>query len=457
MPSPYFSEKQQDGESRTAYNAKARQFNNKVYAQRDRERHLASPIGEFETRLKKIQDGNTVDGFQQFESPVFSGPSNADAPDRSVSDSMWDELNTYNPSATKLRNPRANKVSLQMGDETMTDSQRDEVIGHAARQHVQGQPLRATINGKSYEMPQSGPRVSTAKAKSYLALVQQEKDAALRREAEEHARIRADRKDKIAEDTAQANLDWVKTQQQGYVDDRKYNRGRDAANDMFADAARAKAAHFASTAHDRERLQRLIDDPNTDPYKKADLERRLAALNMTESSGPIQSNLVTGRVANALNKSVDLANDPTYAPTKTDLDKYAIAQKRNALDATIQNQNIIKDTISLDPELSTAMDGVRTDLARIQKEGLNNKIGRWLDNAVTAVGRGVGFNNPYKDFELSDPQVKWVSKSVDQLAAMVAQKTGQSLAAAKAFVLQDLRKSAAGDDAAATQIQNAMR
>ncbi len=131
---------------------------------------------------------------------------------------------------TVLDNDRAGRVAIT-GNEAMTPAQRSRVVDMARAEQGYKRPLTGTnlTTGESFVMPAGGPRVSQAKAKSFLDLAAQE-DAQAAAKAEKDRAFQAEQTARQAAADRQARLDEMTAL------DRRENRiaNRDTRERSFA-------------------------------------------------------------------------------------------------------------------------------------------------------------------------------------------------------------------------------
>lgn len=238
---------------------------------------------------------------------------------------------------TVIPNPRSGRVAIT-GDQAMTADQRARVANMATAEQGYKQPLTATINGQSFVMPASGPRVSQAKASQFLALDAQERQAAEAKaerdrafQAEQTARqAAADRQARMDEmaalDRREARIANRDTRQRTAARE-DYAFGRQQAADARADATRL------TPEQERERAtyQAILDNPNASPRAKSlatqgmarlggvsdDISAELGRPSAQANAAPVldainNDPLVAGRIAE-LQRTVTRAQDlPWY-------------------------------------------------------------------------------------------------------------------------------------------------
>lgn len=225
-----------------------------------------------------------------------------------------------------LPNDRANRVRLE-GGEAMTPEQRGQVIANARQAQGYKAPLRATINGQSYEMPASGPRVSQDKAKTFLAMAQQEKMAA-EAKAERDRQFQAEQIARQAAADRQAKLDDMasldrrerriaeRDTRNAQMERESYAFGRQKAQDVRADAGRLTPEQERARAA----MQAIITNPNASPRAKALATAQLAA--MSSVSGDIAAELSRPSAQENAAPVMDaINNDPLIAGRVVELQK----------------------------------------------------------------------------------------------------------------------------------------
>ena len=176
---------------------------------------------------------------------------------------------------TYLPNDRAGRVTIT-GNEAMTPQQRGRVVDMARDEQGYRAPLRGSINGQSFEMPASGPRVNQAKASQFLALDAQER-AAAEAKAERDRQFQAQQIERQSAADRQARMDDMASldrrenrvairderQRRGTREDYAFNRQQQ--QDTRADASRL------TPQQERERAtyQAILDNPNASPRAMA--------------------------------------------------------------------------------------------------------------------------------------------------------------------------------------------
>lgn len=221
---------------------------------------------------------------------------------------------------THFSNPRAGVVSI-LGDEPMTATQRDTVVQSARAQTPQKAPLRGSINGQSFEMPASGPRVSATKAQSYLALAAQEKAAAdakaiadrdyMAKRVDHQAEL--DRQNRIDE-TADFDRNTARKEkyetglQQRELNDYTINRQKqlDTRNDAEYVSPKQTAALSA--------MQKMLENPQLSPTTKAALQARIAAQSGVDMPMGVQEDLAKPAPGQNADAAMAVANSPLVAP-----------------------------------------------------------------------------------------------------------------------------------------------
>lgn len=420
------------------------------------------PVGEFQGRMQSQPSGTTA--------KMFTGrQSDAGSMRQSLTEGWEDEQPSYESTGVPRGIPDRSNYRTQSvrvsGSEDLTPEHLSRITSQEVDRAAMG-PKRQSYyidprTGETVVMPQT-LSVSAPRARAFSdRFVEQDKVAEGRRV-------------QMAKEERQAGLDRVEGQKTAALLARA--KATDDYNDQLqkrtiANLDRTEAREqsrfdeeqrLASTKSERDRLEARINDPSRHPNDRANDERRLAALNMRESSsGSFQGGLINGRVQNAFNNSVnkatDLASDTSFTPSKDSINRFELGEKQKALENMSQGHELIRSTMKTDPELVSAIDSAREDISRIQREGGSAKLNRWMSNVMKTPLRAIGFNDPYKDFELNDPQVKWVKETADYLTKLVAAKTGQDPKLVRSLIMADLRGSTAGDEPAAVQVKNALR
>jgi hypothetical protein len=247
----------------------------------------ASPVGAFQNRLSAMQRSHTRAPDTVYDRSVDQGAaSGTDAGGSDVA-SMRAAMMSPGEFATQIPNRNAGRVAI-MGNEAMLPGQRSAIGRMAMNDAGDREPLRGTVNGQSFSMPASGPRVTADKAKSYLALAEQARQQDLResmlREQQrlaEDARkeaLRVKMRNEGIEDTNNAtkqmrdDAEYQRTQQE-FERQRKFNEE----NDKFT--LKNNAGRLTDTQKaDVDKIDRALESPKLTAYKKISLQKRRDAI-----------------------------------------------------------------------------------------------------------------------------------------------------------------------------------
>jgi hypothetical protein len=241
---------------------------------------------------------------------------------------------------------------------------------------------------------------------------------------------------------------------------------REAYNDEVTRMKNEQYFRSQASADERKAAERITEDANASPARKAAAFRRLAQINSANNFpdapetgggpffGAMQGPLSAAFAQGAKNEQERIGNDPLYAVDPTEQKQWE-TKKSNA--ANIAAAESVKSAIAVDPVVSSEMQRVRDELRRYQQEGTGHKISRWISNFLLKSPDGLGAAGDYEDYKITDEHVKYVNDTANYLAQLAAQRTGQDPAVVKAIILSDLRSAAGGDSAVAGQIKGALR
>ena len=310
---------------------------------------------------------------------------------------------------TQLPNDRAGRVTI-MGNDPMTQEQRGTVVGMAREQDGYHRPLRGSINGQEFEMPASGPRVSQAKAQSFLQLAAQER-AMQEAKAEKDRTFQADRIDKQAANDRQTRMD------DNASADRNQNRK------MAYDANLRQNDESAYTFGQRKKVDARTEAMQTSP----EMQRQMnAAQTILDSPGasPKAKAMATRMIAQASGIRGDLADEVGRVPVS------AASQP-------------IRDAIDQVPAISSHLQTVKTLISEAQDlpwmRDVDN-IGRLLTGEEQAGA--------------DEPKVAAVKDAFDRAVAMVMQTVpGSDEETVRATIASQI----AGDAKANTTVNHQLR
>jgi hypothetical protein len=331
--------------------AKRRENEGRAKALRDK-MYAESPQGAFKGRMDALKDvpRYALGGSQTITPEPFAGaPQASGGGSLQYDDSMWDSAG-----ANVIANPRAGKVRV-MTDEAMTPEQRQQVA-RAAMSEEQPGMITGSINGQRFQMAPSGPRVSGAKAKSFLDLARQDNAERMAREqmALERQRMDEDRAEKIRQQKMSEQMlmeDRARRMKREDYDMQRSQR-MDATSDIEKERGR-KAEIF-----------RAAIEAETDPARRGQLMEDYARSQFTAPSPNLPTDGMWGGMGQAINSAVDASNQGAtsfikpgmFAPSQSKVKAFQAQQAKEEVGRGI-------DVIANDPAIAGEIAMLVQDLA----------------------------------------------------------------------------------------------